>query len=85
MTYQVANLPPKIQHLVADNGSNELRTMRMILRRKKSPSTPADDAGPDKMVHLSWDASDPNRDEMVFHLYYRDVKDAGEGSVDSVG
>ncbi len=68
LAYQVQNLPPVLKNLSVDSSGNAQNNGTP----DDANATPNADA-PSHTVHIYWDASDPNHDELEFRMLYRQV------------
>ena len=68
VAYQVENLPPKIKELTVDtSGQASDEEMGGPAIQK------GEHADGEKVTRVSWDASDPNHDDLSFRVYYREA------------
>ncbi len=62
--YQTQNLPPRLKSVTVDASSPGDDTV-------DDSGDSTDDATPANILHITWEANDPNSDTLVYRLYYK--------------
>jgi hypothetical protein len=77
LSYQVPNLGPKIHDITIDNGGGGGPGKPDKSGGPKgagpNPGGAADKGDGGRTIHIAWEATDSNQDDLVYRLYYRAV------------